>query len=394
MAYEPIVEELRQLIDMKKDWKQAFEKAICNAQKAGVPEMDDILSVEDYLWYINELVRWVPRENSEGREVLDRICKFYFILDQPSLLELQTRIEPADAPPPSTPLSDWMVRYAREMGKFLGTPASLTPDSLKTFRESPNYNLDEYIEPDGGWRTFNEFFARHVKPGYRPVAAASDPRVIVSPADSTFSGQWEIRPDSHITLKGLHWKVRELLAGSQHIDEYVRRFTNGHFMHAFLSPTDYHRQHAPVGGAVREALVIPGQVYLQVITEDVPDPEAGGIRTRLKASRILEAPGTPGRQFDAPDTPGYQFAQARGLIVLETQIGLVAVLPIGMAQVSSVVLTARPGDTVAKGGELSYFQFGGSDIVLLFEAKANVNLTAQAGTHYKVGTVIGNAFPA
>ena len=33
--------------------------------------------------------------------------------------------------------------------------------------------------------------------------------------------------------------------------------------------------------------------------------------------------------------------QSRGLVVLDTPIGLVAVLPVGMAVVSSVVLTAR-----------------------------------------------------
>jgi phosphatidylserine decarboxylase len=81
------------------------------------------------------------------------------------------------------------------------------------------------------------------------------------------------------------------------------------------------------------------------------------------------------------------------LIVLDTPIGLVAVLPIGMTQVSSVVITAEVGVTVRKGEELAYFQFGGSDIILLFEAKSNVSITAQAGTHYKMGTRIGQAFP-
>ncbi|HMU04116.1 MAG TPA: phosphatidylserine decarboxylase, partial [Saprospiraceae bacterium] len=85
-------------------------------------------------------------------------------------------------------------------------------------------------------------------------------------------------------------------------------------------------------------------------------------------------------------------AQARGLIVLDTPIGLVAVLPIGMCQVSSVILTAEVGKTMRKGEELSYFQFGGSDVILLFESSSNVSITAQMGVHYKVGTRIGEAF--
>ena len=81
------------------------------------------------------------------------------------------------------------------------------------------------------------------------------------------------------------------------------------------------------------------------------------------------------------------------MIVLDTPIGLVAVLPIGMSQVSSVIITAEVGVTVRKGEELSYFQFGGSDIILVFESASNVCLTAQPMLHYKMGTKIGQAYP-
>jgi len=61
------------------------------------------------------------------------------------------------------------------------------------------------------------------------------------------------------------------------------------------------------------------------------------------------------------DGTGYQFTQARGLIVIDSPVGLVAVLPIGMGQVSSVNLTAQVGAHLAKGEEFGYFAFGGSD---------------------------------
>ena len=64
-----------------------------------------------------------------------------------------------------------------------------------------------------------------------------------------------------------------------------------------------------------------------------------------------------------------------------------------MSQVSSVIITAEVGITVRKGEELSYFQFGGSDIILLFESSSNVSLSAQKTQHYKMGTKIGNAYP-
>lgn len=58
-----------------------------------------------------------------------------------------------------------------------------------------------------------------------------------------------------------------------------------------------------------------------------------------------------------------------------------------------MILTAEVGVTLRKGEELSYFQFGGSDIVVLFEAKSNVSFTAQPGVHYKMGTRIAQAYP-
>merc|ERR1712232_342975 len=82
-------------------------------------------------------------------------------------------------------------------------------------------------------------------------------------------------------------------------------------------------------------------------------------------------------QFDAPDDSedggGYEFSQARGVIVLDTKgspygdIGLVAVIPVGMCQVSGVRMTAKKESILQKGDEFGYFQFGGSDIIMLFQ---------------------------
>jgi phosphatidylserine decarboxylase len=58
-----------------------------------------------------------------------------------------------------------------------------------------------------------------------------------------------------------------------------------------------------------------------------------------------------------------------------------------------VVMTAEVGVTLRKGEEIAYFQFGGSDIIVLFEAKSNISFTAQPGVHYKTGTKIGEAYP-
>lgn len=376
VKYHPVVQELVDMISANK-WEEKFNQALKSAQQYNIAAMSDIKTLEDYFAWLDKQLYWVPVENYYGKIVYEHVCKFYFILDQEPVLSLQTKVVPHDKMLPLTPLSAWMVKFIRSFGEFMDTPESLTPESEKTFYDSPLYNMNEYLRPRGGWKTYNDLFGRSCKPGTRPVAAITDQSVIVSPADATFGGQWEIREDSEITIKGLHWRVMELLEGSPFKD----RFKGGYFTHSFLNTFDYHRQHAPVGGKIVEARNIQGTVYLEVKAEPIANDPNG-------AHQIVAR-----RAFDAPDNPGYEFIQTRGLIVIDSPMGLVAVLPMGMAQVSSVVITAEEGRTLRKGEEISYFQFGGSDIVMLFESASNVNFTAQPGVHYKYGTKLAQAYP-
>lgn len=373
--YQPITLQLADLIEQN-GWKDRFEQAIAKTVSYNIVGMEDIKDLPSFLKWINDFVTWVPFENRHGSLWLHKLCKFFFVFDQSPVKELQNPEVPADRMPELTPLSQWLRNFMIAQGEFLDTPESLTPETLGTFRRAPNYNLDEYVEPRGGWKTFNEFFARYTKPGYRPVADIDDDTVIVASSESTFAGQWEVNSGTHVNCKGLYWKIEELLEGSPYAD----RFKGGMWTHSFLNTNDYHRQHAPVSGKIVEARVIQGATYVNITAEPVPgDPDG---KSNVKHEQIT-----------APDDAGYEFMQTRGLIVIDSPIGLVAVLPIGMSNVSSIVITAEEGRTVRKGEEISYFQFGGSDCVMVFEQASNVSFTAQPGVHYKVGTKIADAYP-
>ncbi|KXH67806.1 hypothetical protein CSAL01_01044 [Colletotrichum salicis] len=99
-----------------------------------------------------------------------------------------------------------------------------------------------------------------------------------------------------------------------------------------------------------------------------------------------------------PDEAGYQFLQARGCVIIKNSLlGYVAVLPIGMAQVSSVNLKWQPGPgeqypiqpnvNSNKGEEIFHFEFGSSDIILVFQKDDEVHiLGAQGATDGNVPT--------
>jgi len=64
-------------------------------------------------------------------------------------------------------------------------------------------------------------------------------------------------------------------------------------------------------------------------------------------------------RLDAPNHPGYQFLQSRGIVVIKTPLlGHVAVLPMGMTQVSSAVLTVKGDDALKRDWLFSVWWFG------------------------------------
>ncbi|KAI0708374.1 phosphatidylserine decarboxylase-domain-containing protein [Earliella scabrosa] len=395
-----IVQELRDYLDAHPEFKKDFEESFQTAHGSGIREFDDynIVTFDNYIDWYEYLLGWVPSEQRDGKFVYHVLCLFYFVMNIDPLQTNWTSPILPTTHAPYTWLSDWVVRYAKEIGKFMDTPGSITPYTLDTFYNSPSYHMEDY--PKVEWKTFNEFFARHIDLKRRPIDSPNDNKVIVSPADAVFDGAWDIDDQAQCSFKDIPWPISELLddmnsGGSS----YGPLFAGGKFCHSFLGPNDYHRQHAPVSGTVVEARVIEGLCYLQVVLATDRTGRLTIAPRRKLIAPPLRLPGPSNRgvpQLDAPDEPGYQFIQARALVLIKTDetesdIGYVAVLPIGMAQVSSVVLSVKAGDKVKKGNEISYFQFGGSDICMVFQKQANVNFTADVDTHYNVREKIAEA---
>lgn len=337
---------------LDKDLYNALKKV--NGLPVGWPE-----SFNDYIVYLQQFAEYIPKqsddaawvkpETEEYQEIYDRLCHFYFLVNQ-----TKTPIQS------NAWFSKWLVKYANAWGSFLNTTASFSAETLQSFRErSPEYRVQDSMidgRPNNpsGWLTFNQFFARELNSGLRPIARPSDNSVITSPADCTYRNHFHIDENSKVVIKGTHtYSIKQLLKGSKYQDI----FAGGVFFHCFLGPYSYHRFHTPVSGKVEECYAINEKVYLEVNIDDKG-------------------------QFDAPDSSagGYEFSQARGVITIDTKasafgdVGVVAIIPVGMAQVSSVNMTAIAGNETLKGDEFGYFLFGGSDIIMLFEKKVNAQV--------------------
>lgn len=398
-SHSEVVQELKKLLDANPPMKITLNASLIAARISAETKLNSDLynayndefhgnawpiTIESYYDYLDMYVCLVPDEkddpnypnawkstdtsNGYNQKVYDLLCQYYWLVDQ--------KIPDSDLTMQSFPeFADWLVKFAKAWGSFLDTTDSLTKSSLYSFKHNPMYNYPLYAENASSWTTFNEFFYREfngadavtgISP-LRPIAAPDDNGTVVAPADCTYKEDYKIDEEGNVLekggevtearLKNTHaiGTVNELLKDSQ----YASDFYGGTFVHYFLGPYDYHRFHTPVSGEVLEISDISGNVFLNV--------------------KMIDG------QWDAPDGAGdgYEFNQARGLVIVDggEKVGKVAILPIGMAQVSGVMMYAKDnppagvpaenligvGDTVVKGREFGKFRFGGSDIIMLFE---------------------------
>jgi len=138
----------------------------------------------------------------------------------------------------------------------------LTPAQVKEARAairaySRFYRVDwsEVAEPIEAFPSFNAFFTRRLRDEARPVAAGA---VVVSPSDSRLSGFGPVPADGRLEqVKGRTYALEALLGSA----EEAKLFRGGVYATLYLSPSMYHRVHAPVDGRILSWRYEPGRLY-------------------------------------------------------------------------------------------------------------------------------------
>lgn len=250
-------------------------------------------------------------------------------------------------------INEALRKILHAWGEFLDSPDSLyvLDDSRHGWRseaaqEAVGMHQFQYDPNDEHWgfTSWNDFFTRRFKEGQRPVAAPDDDRVISSPCEATPYGLASgVQRQDRFWIKAQPYSLQDLLAN----DESVDAFVGGTVYQAYLSATNYHRWHSPVSGTVVRSFVQGGTYY-------------------------SEADAEGDAAFEPQNSQGYlAHVATRAIFIIEAdnpQIGQVAVVQVGMSDVSSCAISpeATPGRHLAKGDELGFFQFGGSTYCLLF----------------------------
>ena len=125
---------------------------------------------------------------------------------------------------------------------------------IEWYCEKFEVNMKEYSIPKNGYRTFDEFFTRKLKPKARPIATC--PKIVTSPVDALIYEFGKIDNTSIIQAKGIDFSINDLVPSAT-----ANNFHNGMFITLYLSPGDYHRIHSPVAGKIIGYFNIPGRLF-------------------------------------------------------------------------------------------------------------------------------------
>ena len=140
-------------------------------------------------------------------------------------------------------------------GASRGIPGRLRSVMLSRFARVYGIDVAEAEKPLDDYAGFDEFFTRRLRAGARPIA--DEAGGIVSPADGTVVECGLATAGTLIQAKGSTFDLAELLGDA----EIAARLEGGAYLITYLSPKDYHRVHAPVGGRVVGWRHIPGTLF-------------------------------------------------------------------------------------------------------------------------------------
>ena len=263
----------------------------------------------------------------------------------------------------------------RLVSRLLGAAASsraprvLLRPALSLYCRHFGVDLSEADRPLSDYATFNDFFARALKPGLRPVDP--DPAALLSPVDGRVYAAGSVEAGTILQAKGVPYRVEDLLGSA----EDAALFEGGSFATLYLSPKDYHRIHHPLDGVLARVRHLPGDLW------PVNDEAVAAVPRLFARNERAACVGTT--------TAGTPYAM----------------VPVGALNVGSIRLTFHPLRTnrpvharlvetlvppaaVRRGEEFGRFEFG-SAVVLLLSAAAGTLHPLEPHSSVRVGRAIG-----
>ena len=208
--------------------------------------------------------------------------------------------------------------------------------AIAPFIEQYDVDMNEFIVPEGGYTSFDAFFARAFREGRRPFT--DSPKLLAAPAEARVCAWRSVHEIDSFYVK------RQYLTPQVILDDeaLAARFEGGPVVLCRLAPQDYHRFHYPDGATIAAMRHVPGALYSV-------HPIALSLWRDGAAMCLNE----------------------RHTSVLETDhFGALAMVEVGAITVGRILQHHEPGERVERGQEKGMFRYGGSSIVIFGERGA------------------------
>jgi phosphatidylserine decarboxylase len=256
-------------------------------------------------------------------------------------------------------------------------PGALRAAMLSRFARIYGIDASEAEKPLAEYSGFDDFFTRKLRVGARPIDGT--PGRVISTSDGTVVEAGLVETGKLIQAKGVLFSLDELVGDA----DAAKRLEGGPYLITYLSPKDYHRVHAPVGGQVVGWRHIPGVLF-------------------------------PVNARSANREPRLFVGNERFVTFIESEAGLAAVVMVAAVGVGHVTasydddvathrseflragVSERRYDVprpIARGGELGIFHLGSTTIVVFEPGRVALD-SLERGAAIKMGVSIGRVAPS
>lgn len=216
-----------------------------------------------------------------------------------------------------------------------------------------------------GFTSWDSFFVRGFKNinKLRPVAYPNDPEWIVNPCEARpYAIKTDVKESDRFWIKGQIYSLSHMM--DNHI--FTSNFVGGTVYQSFLSPFSYHRWTSPVAGKVVYSKVVNGTYFSEPISDIYEGPKDYDLWPSDRAQAYLSHAATRAILFIKAPEP----------------VGLMCLIPIGMADVSSCDIAEKFSSnlpqSVEKGEELGMFHHGGSSYAMVFRKGVKLDFIPEA----------------
>lgn len=215
------------------------------------------------------------------------------------------------------------------------TTSKVSKPFIPLFVRTFNINTDEAQLPLNQYESLHAFFIRELKENKRTIGQHI--KSVISPVDGVLAEQGILQAGSSFVVKGQRYSAREMLGS----DEAASAYEGGHYAVLYLSPSHYHRFHAPIAGIMQKRWSLGARSY---------PVNSWGMKY--------------GKQ---PLSGNY-----RVISEFKTEFGTMAMVKVGAMNINTIEIT-HSSNQLEKGDEVGYFSFG-STVVLIW-SKDMVTLT-------------------